>query len=284
MKTAKRGTLALAATLILAVGGAQAQEKSAPEVLPKEPTVAPAERAPEPAPRPSALPESPGGKAPTAVEAAPDRGAIERDIEKFWGKRRKVVVVQRRMLEKASRWEVSAHFGVVPNDPFVNYLPVGVRGSYHFKEWLSVEAGCLYLPGFDTSLGDGIRDVGKGTPFTLNLTLLEKHKFYFNVNATFSIIYGKIAAFQTMLSHFDLFLTAGPSFHLVDAPVDATGAPTNVSGFRPGGNLGIGMKFFINDFFGIRLDVRQYLFPKSSEAGGGLHKPTEITLGATFFI
>jgi hypothetical protein len=43
------------------------------------------------------------------------------------------------------------------------------------------------------------------------------------------------------------------------------------------------MKFFINDFFGIRLDIRQYLFPKSSEAGGGLHKPTEISLGATFF-
>ena len=44
------------------------------------------------------------------------------------------------------------------------------------------------------------------------------------------------------------------------------------------------MKFFINEFFGIRLDFRQYLFQKSADAGGGLHKPTEISLGATFFI
>ena len=129
----------------------------------------------------------------------------------------------------------------------------------------------------------GIKDVGTGTGTTLQLTLLEKQKALFHLAATFSLLYGKVAVMQTALSYFDVFVTVGPSFHLVDPPVDAGGAPTGASGFRVGGMFGAGMKFFINDFFGIRLDVRQYIFPKSTEAGGGVHKPTEITLGATFF-
>lgn len=218
-----------------------------------------------------------------APAAEEPRSAVEQDIEGLFGKRRKVTVVQKRRYPKVGRWEVSAHFGVVANDPFMTYMPVGVRGTYHLKEWLGIEAGFMYMPGFESSLAEGIKNVGTGTGTTLQLTLLEKQKALFHLSATFSLLYGKVAVMQTALSYFDVFLTVGPSFHLVDPPVDSGGRETGASGFRVGGMFGAGMKFFLNDFFGIRLDVRQYLFPKSSDAGGGIHKPTEITLGATFF-
>jgi outer membrane beta-barrel protein len=255
MKTAMRPTLAFAAITLLATSVARAQQRP-------------------------------------AAPAQPAKSQVEEDIEKFWGKRRKVAVVQKRTFDrKEGRWEFSVHAGYIPNDPFVNYIPVGLRVAHHFREWIAMELGFLYTDAtsFSSSLADGIRGVGQGTPFSLQLTLLEKWRAHFHLNATFSIIHGKVALMKTGLSHFDLFLTAGPSFHLVEEPVDSGGAPvTNCSAFpgcsfRIGGNAGIGMKFFINDFFGIRLDIRQYLFPKSSEAGGGLHKPTEISLGATFF-
>jgi outer membrane beta-barrel protein len=239
MKMAMRGTLAVAFSVLWG-GAALAQEKA-------------------------------------AGTSQPNQSQIEQDIEKFWGKRRKVAVIQKRIYdEKQGRWEISAHFGYIPNDPFVNYVPVGVRVAHHFREWIGLEFGFLYTASFDSSLSDGIRGIGQGTPFTLDVKLLERQKLFGHVNAIFSLLHGKVAFLKTGLSHFDLFLTAGPSFHLVDPP-------PNASSFRFGGNVGAGMKFFVNEFFGVRLDVRQYFFQKAGEAGGGVHKPTEITLGATFF-
>jgi outer membrane beta-barrel protein len=246
MKKAMRGSLALTATLILIGGAARAEEK--------------------------------------AAQSAKDQSQIETDIEKFWGKRRKVAVIQKRLFdEKQGRWEISLHFGYIPNDPFVNYVPVGARFAYHFREWIAMEFGGMYTPSFDSSLASGIKGVGTGTPFQLNVTIMERQKWFTHLNAVFSVIHGKVAFLKTGLSHFDLFLTVGPSFHYVDPPVAGDGTTTSASSFRFGGNVGGGMKFFVNDFFGIRLDVRQYFFQKSGEAGGGVHKPTEITLGATFF-
>jgi len=217
-----------------------------------------------------------------AAEERPTRSQVEEDIEKYWGKRRKVTVIQKRKFPKTGRFEISAHFGVVANDPFLTYLPVGVRGTYHFKEWLGAELGFMYMPSFESNLKINIESVGSGRN-ALTVQVLEQQKMLFHLSAVFSLLYGKVALMQTGLSHFDVFLTAGPSFHIVSPPKDSSGRELDVSGFRVGGQVGVGMKFFINDFFGIRLDVRQYLFPKSAEAGGGLHKPTEISLGATFF-
>src|SRR5262245_13640459 len=94
---------------------------------------------------------------------------IEQDIEKFWDKRRKVAVIQKRLFdEKTGRWEISAHFGVIPNDPFVNYLPVGLRFTYHFREWIGLEFGGLYMPSFTSSLADGISGVGDRKSTRLN--------------------------------------------------------------------------------------------------------------------
>jgi outer membrane beta-barrel protein len=221
-----------------------------------------------------------------AADAAKvERTQIERDIEKFWGKRRKVAVIQKRVFdEKAGRFELTVQFGVIPNDPFVNYLPVGLRGTHHFLEWIGLEFGFLYALSFDSGLKDGIGGIGTPQGTQLRVTLLERQKLLTHLGVQFSIIHGKVAVMKTGLSHFDLFLAVGPSFHLVEKPVDSAGAEqSGVTPFRVGGYAGGGFKFFINEFFGVRLDVRQYFFPKSSEAGGGLHKPTEISLGATFF-
>ena len=245
MKTAVRGAFALVAISLLA-HSAFAQQKPAP------------------------------------AEDQPKRSQVEEDIEKYWGKRRNVTVIQKRKFPKTGRFEISAHFGVIANDPFLTYLPVGVRATYHFKEWVGAELGFMYLPSFESNLKKNIESVGSGRN-ALTVQVLEQQKMLFHLSAVFSLLYGKVALMQTSLSHFDVFLAAGPSFHIVNPPVDSSGKPLDVSGFRVGGQVGAGMKFFINDFFGIRLDVRQYLFPKSSDAGGGLHKPTEISLGATFF-
>jgi outer membrane beta-barrel protein len=226
-------------------------------------------------------------KDPVAVPAPEARSQIEQDIEKFWGKRRKVAVVQKRTYDaKEGRFELSVHVGYIPSDALMNYLPVGLRGAYHIKEWLGVELGFLYTDAtsFKSGLAEGLETIGTEGPNPFRLTLLEKQRLFFHLNAVFSVIHGKVAVMKTGLSHFDLFLTAGPSFHIVEQPIDDAGTPVSgVGTFRVGGNIGAGFKFFINDFFGIRLDVRQYLFPKSDAAGGGLHKPTEISLGATFF-
>lgn len=246
--------------------------KVAPPARKAEP-VAPRAAAPEPrrldAPAPAPAPKS-------DLQLSKK---ILKDIEYYWGKKRKIKVVQNRMYPKKGRHELSIFAGVVPNDPFMVYVTPGIRWTWHLKEIFGLEVSFGYLGGVESTLKTGLEDICQETgKITCRVDLLEKQFMQFNINAVFSLIYGKVGLAKHYLSHFDLFLTAGFDGHLLQ---DYEGK--NIK-FQPGGNFGFGLKFFIRNWLGFRIDVKQYFFPKSARAKGGVHMPTEISLGVSFFV
>src|SRR5688572_20272427 len=61
------------------------------------------------------------------AQDVPPPSPVEADIQRYWGERREVGVVQKRLFPKAGRHELSATVGVLPSDPFLTYLGFGAR-------------------------------------------------------------------------------------------------------------------------------------------------------------
>jgi hypothetical protein len=60
-------------------------------------------------------------------------------VQQFWT--REVKVVQPRQVTKKGALELDAVVGVIPNDAFVIYFPLGLRLGYHLAEEWAIDLG-----------------------------------------------------------------------------------------------------------------------------------------------
>lgn len=203
-------------------------------------------------------------------------------VSQYWGKKRDVAVVQKRLFAKDGRLEFTVFGGVIPNDPFLTYIPVGGRFNYYFIESLSVEVAGAYT-------GEGVRiesDLAtflKNNPdIKANVDLLDKQIWRANAAVVWSPFYGKMALANANLSHFDINLVAGLGVVQTESPPRHSSISTQTqTEIKPEGTLGAGLRFFMTESVTLRLDYRQGIFQK---IGGGVSKPSELTLGLSFFL
>ncbi len=206
-------------------------------------------------------------------------GSVEKDLDLYWGGKRDVSVVQKRLFAKDGRMEFSLFAGVIPNDPFLTYLPVGGRFNYYFLESIGLEIAASYV-------GSGLQFESELTTFLknqrnirANVDLLDIQQFRAGAGVVWSPFYGKLALLQRKLSHFDINLMAGfGALQVESPPVNGIGEPE--SKFEIEGTLGAGFRFFLTDTVTLRVDYRQFIFQK---VNGGVATPSELTLGVSFF-
>ncbi|MFN3199870.1 MAG: outer membrane beta-barrel domain-containing protein [Bradymonadia bacterium] len=221
--------------------------------------------------------EETSGEASSAAEAdssdnaTAGQKAIDEDAKLFWAERRKVNIVQRRLFEKDGKLELTPYFGVVPNDDFIVYYPMGLRAGYHFSEAFAVEASFAYASESNSDLADFLEnEIG------LNRAQLRQIvKMYYNVNLLWSPIYGKISFLGQKLTHFDLYVGIGAGNTHLDEFTELNPEPNNKTD-NFGGNYIVGFRWYLTDLINVRTDFRHYFFPK---VGGGISKLTEITGG-----
>ena len=209
----------------------------------------------------------------TASEA---EKALEKDLAQIWGRRREVQVVQRRLFAKDGRLEAAAFSGIIPNDDFIVYYPVGLRLSYHFSEAFTVEGSFAHAFDVDTALTEFL----EADPISLKRAdIQEEIKRYFNVNILWAPIYGKVSLLGLKLSHFETYVGMGFGFFQThEKPADN---PIGNDKTKASGNTIFGFRWFITDMINIRTEYRQYFFQKY---GGGVSIPVELTLGLGFTI
>ena len=205
----------------------------------------------------------------------------ERDL--YWGDRRDVSVVQKRLFTKDGRLEVTAYSGVIPNDSFMTYIAVGGRVGYYFVESIGVEVSGAYSGGalqIESGLSDDLRN---DEDLQASVRLLSRQNYRLNAAVTWSPFYGKFALIDAWLSNFDIYLVGGLGVVVTESPppLSAPAGTANEVDPKPEGVLGAGIRFFVNDFTSVRLDYRQGIFEK---LGGGVSTPSEISLGASFFL
>lgn len=226
------------------------------------------------------------GSATPDLAIAQDDNPIERDLARYWsGKREMPVIKGDKLYITAERLELALYGGIIPNDDFFNYFPIGMRATYSFDGIWGIELSGSYsglasnseLTDFLVESGEGIRkDVDLGD------TQLGRVGVY----GVFSPLYGKWS-FQTYkISHFDLFIVAGMGAVFTEAPdIQTTGSVSEpadepVSRIAFEGSFGVGFRFFLADWVSMRIDGRWFIYPAFDS---GVEVPAEVTLGFGFF-
>lgn len=222
---------------------------------------------------------------PARVEAAPSKKAkdakdafqLERDLERYWSKRRAIKVVQRRLYPMRRKVELSLFGGVVPNDPFLVYVTGGLRLAYHIVENWALELSGAYTHGFDTPLRQDLQS----RDALVQARLRDRVVSRFGLAALWSPIYGKFAVLNRKLAHFKMyFLLCGGAYY-----ADEEKQLGLDGGVFPEWGVGLGMRFFFGDVMALRVELRQRMALRETaegESGVQFAYPSEITVGLSF--
>jgi outer membrane beta-barrel protein len=267
MKTATRLLLALC----LAPLPALAQE-AAP---------APAAK-PAPAARPAPAPAASG----SSEQEAGDVSEVDKD--RLGPLRDRVTPVSGHLFLKKGRFEFSPSATLSVKDAFFTKYILGGVLTYHPTETLgfSLRAGyaiptvagaaqiCTFSDGGDGSTTRGCRrptfdELNGSAPGQLTLTG--------GLDVQWAPIYGKISLLAEQFVHFDLYGIAGAS------AVQYVG-PTRNAEFTAGGNVGVGMRFFVNRWMTLRTEFRDLIYvEKAVNPSTTLRNQLLFELGVSFF-
>ncbi|MBA2661252.1 MAG: outer membrane beta-barrel domain-containing protein [Bradymonadaceae bacterium] len=194
----------------------------------------------------------------------------------YWAEMRDVYTVQKRVFEKEGRWALSLYGGLIPNNIFETYFPIGARLNYFILENIGVEFATAYAFKSTTSLKATIQDAkGVGAQ---EILIGDSQLMHTNFGIVWSPFYGKVAFYDRGPFYFDVFLVAGAGIVLTQTQKDFNAAFDTA--IKPEGVLGGGMALYFGRHLGVRADFRQFVFEK---VAGGVANPSEVSVGASWF-
>jgi hypothetical protein len=89
-------------------------------------------------------------------------GGVGSDLDLYWGGNRKEDVIVNHLFMKGGWFEIGLFIGVILNDAFLTYVPVGGRLGYYFTDSLAVELGGSWTgTQLDSDLTSFLREQGK---------------------------------------------------------------------------------------------------------------------------
>jgi outer membrane beta-barrel protein len=140
--------------------------------------------------------------------------------------------------------ELSLGIGVLPADAYYKGYYAGVSYTYHFSDSFAWQVGRgAYSYNVETGLRRQLeRDFGVAPTAT---AFEDEVEWMVGSDLMFSPFYGKTAILNSKVIHFEAFLLGGATIFKLNRE----------GGFRPGANLGLGIRVFKSDTVSFRLDV-----------------------------
>lgn len=143
--------------------------------------------------------------------------------------------IHKKLYTKEGRHEIGLNFGGIFNNG--GYALTTASYQYHFFENAGIEAA---LGGLGYQFG--------GT-----------EKLYtYQASLTFSPLYGKVSLFTWAVMNFDIYVLGGGGVVKYDGK-------TTGSSFMA--NVGIGQRFFINEWLSAKVEFRDYIFSRKNPGG-----------------
>ncbi len=208
---------------------------------------------------------------------AEEKSQLDTYLDKYWGDKRKVKVIQKRLFEKQGRIALTPHFGVIPNDEFFNYVPLGLRVGYFISEDLGLELWGQYLFSMKSDLEAFLND-----EFFIKTTTPQVLLWNSGLNGLWSPIHGKLGIFTKKLWHFDFHLAFGAGAIGTTVRTRKEGGAKK-SRVDVAGNIGVGARMYVIDWGAVRVEYRHFFYAATDEVGG-VSFPAEITFGFDFFL
>ena len=216
------------------------------------------------------------------LSAAADEDPLDREFDLYWGEKRDVTNIHKRLFLKQGRHEFTVNGGVIPNDDFFTYYPIGLKYDYYFTEDIAIEVAGEYMVKSESDLRNFIeKDILDGD--VIDVQLPQYLEWQAGVGVVWTPIYGKFGAFATKLAHFDFGIELGVM--ALGTRVHKEGETEDKARIDVGGNVGATVRFFVLDFFAIRIDYRHFFYNArdADDESRGVSYPAEITLGLSFW-
>jgi len=238
--------------------------------------------------------DSPAGDSSSAEsESASESGGEERgqqakedegpdpDDPDYWSKVRRVQTVQKREFQKVGRFAINVYGGVIPNNIFERFFPVGIRANYFLEENIGLELSASRSFESSTSL-KGVVEEPNGIN-ARSIKVADSQVWRTNFGVLWSPSYGKAAFYDAAIGYFDMYVFGGAGMIVTKTP-EFPNQPDaqEPSSVKAEGVLGLGLAWYLGEHVALRADFRQFLFQKNSDVGG-VANPSEISLGAGWF-
>jgi len=140
--------------------------------------------------------------------------------------------IHKKLYIKEGRHEAGVNFGGIMNN--TGYGLFTASYQYHFFENAGVEAG---MGGIGFQFGDNNR------------------LLFYQASLTFSPLYGKVSLFTWAVMNFDIYILGG-------AGVVSYSGLSDGSSFMS--NVGIGQRFFINEWLSFKAEFRDYIYSRKN--------------------
>ncbi len=213
-----------------------------------------------------------------AASEQPVEEALDPDDPLYWSKMRDIYAYQPRAFLKERRFGITVYGGLIPNNIFEQYFPVGVRLNYFILENIGLELAGSYAFKARTNLEPLITESGGVS--AQRVLIGDTQVSHSNFGIVWSPFYGKTSFYDNALNYFDIFLFAGAGVVVKETQTQFN-APAERE-IKPEGALGAGMAFFLGDSFTLRADFRQFIFEKVAGIGG-VANPSEVSVGLGYF-
>lgn len=187
------------------------------------------------------------------------------------------------------RFEVSPSIGLSLRDAFWQKVGFGAAFTYHFSESIGVSARGTYNVALISGAAQICDPVGGGcsAPTESELSTFDgraanvsfgRMSLLTSVDLQWAPLYGKLALFSEKILNFNMYVVAGPTFLMYGPPA--------ASRFTVGGNVGVGFRFFFNEWLTLRLEVRDVLYFEQNDrdpAKGSFRNQLMTEVGFSMF-
>lgn len=198
---------------------------------------------------PTALAEESASPTPAPVNPeAVDISDLEQD---YWRPNKdELEVVQNRRFDKKGRFEVGLHYGLLQGEDFENSSSMGLSGTYNFSNMWFLE---LSHHRFSSSDNDFLRSLRTQYGFTPNYNREENQTA---AQIGWVPIYAKFSLLGQKISHFELYLAAGPGL-------------TKTLENHLSGHFTVGNKFYLTENLMFRVEWRMTRYKDTVKANSG---------------
>jgi outer membrane beta-barrel protein len=227
--------------------------------------------------------------------------------------------IRKRYELRASRLEVGAGFGTTINQDFYHTLFFNVKAGFHLTDWFSVAVfGGFAVANVATTFQNDLVSHLNATPAmnqppnepTKNeaLASMQKIKSILGAQLEFTPFTGKYSLAGKLFANYDFYAFVGPGLinvaptdgsNLTDCgsvtalPPTASGGPggpfsCKVTGSKIGGNFGIGLHSYFNEWMALNVELRDILAQLNPSGrdnnGDGVANSGDLSWTHTFMV
>lgn len=180
-------------------------------------------------------------------------------------------IVRRQLLFRSGRLEVQPMVAFTLNDAFIRNGMGGVNATLHLNNVFGIGGTFNYgLMQMDTSLRENVQQTLEArAPNQLRNLSYSYINWAADVGLTYVPIFGKFSIFNSMITHYDIHLIGGLAIVNEAAIAAGGGEPdAGLSGTRPGGMIGAGVRLFIGEMFSLNFEARDYIYNRAQVSDG----------------